>query len=630
MIKLTKVEINRYKCVETQQEFNVDDHLTILVGMNESGKTSILEAIYKANPYDNSDDSSKYNITRDYPRRQKKKVDKSGEDPIAVKLHYLLDDELKNKIEMDLNCEISQKEFAVIYKYSGSVVWNQLKIDKKTFVENKLKQIDCYNEELEKKLVEVIDENEFIDFLEKEEKYKESHVAELSEYYKNAFKWDNPIEEYVVRKYLRPNLPKYMYYDDYYSLPSRISLNEIKKNDPLQPKEKTVKALLDLADVDVDKILASNDYEDFVAELEATQMIISDEIFNYWSTNNNLKIKFNIDKIEKKTKQNNVTSVNIVDHVLDVRVENQRSGVSLPLENRSKGFNWFFSFLVWFKRMQEDTESTYILLLDEPGLNLHAKAQRDLLRFFEDLSTEYQIVYTTHSPFMVETEHLDRVRTVLEKEDGTHISDSVQEKDPNTLFPLQAALGYDIAQNLYVSKRNLLVEGISDLTYLTIVSAMLEEKGRKGLREDVTIVPTGGADKIATFVSLLRGNDLNIVCLLDTFKEQAAEARLKNLIKQNIIKEKKIIFYHEILGRKYADIEDLFSVDEYLRIYNGSMEKNIDRDDIDDLKPILSQIDEFNHYRPANYLAKHIGEMELSSKTLENFEKLFEKLNKLF
>ena len=629
MIKLTKVDINKYKCVETQQGFDVDEHLTILVGMNESGKTSILEAIHKANPYDNSDDSSKYNITRDYPRKQKKKVDKSGEDPIAVKLYYSLDDELKNEIEKDLNIDITQKEFAVIYKYSGNRVWNPLKIDKRIFVENKLKQIGCYDEELVKKLVAIYDENEFTDFLEKEDN-KESRVKELGEYYKNAPKWDNAIEEYVVRKYLEPNLPKYMYYDDYYSLPSRISLNDIKKADPLQPNEKTVKALLDLADVDVDKILASNDYEDFVAELEATQMIISDEIFNYWSTNNNLKIKFNIDKIEKKIKQNNVNNVNIVDHVLDIRVENQRSGVSLPLENRSKGFNWFFSFLVWFKRMQEDTESTYILLLDEPGLNLHAKAQRDLLKFLENLSTQYQIVYTTHSPFMVETEHLDRVRTVLEKEDGTHISDSIQEKDPNTLFPLQAALGYDIAQNLYVSKSNLLVEGISDLTYLIIVSAMLEEKGRKGLREDVTIVPTGGADKIATFVSLLRGNDLNIVCLLDTFKEQAAEARLKNLIKQNIINEKKIIYYHEILERTYADIEDLFSVDEYLSIYNGAMEKSITRDDIDDSKPILQQLSCFNHYRPANFLAKHVGEIELSSKTLENFEKLFEKLNKLF
>ena len=138
---------------------------------------------------------------------------------------------------------------------------------------------------------------------------------------------------------------------------------------------------------------------------------------------------------------------------------------------------------------------TYILLLDEPGLNLHASAQEDLLRFLDDLSANYQIIYTTHSPFMIASGKLDRVRTVLETDRGSVISDSVQEKDPNTLFPLQAALGYDIAQNLFVSKKNLLVEGVSDLMILTALSGILESEKRTGLRSDITIVPTGGLEK---------------------------------------------------------------------------------------------------------------------------------------
>ena len=134
-----------------------------------------------------------------------------------------------------------------------------------------------------------------------------------------------------------------------------------------------------------------------------------------------------------------VTDVKVIEHVLDIRVKNKRSGVSLPLKNRSKGFNWFFSFLVWFKKIQEDKKSNYILLLDEPGLNLHAAAQANLLHFLEDLSADYQIVYTTHSPFMIESDKLQKVRTVLETENGSLISESIQEKDPNTLFPLQPA-----------------------------------------------------------------------------------------------------------------------------------------------------------------------------------------------
>ena len=342
---------------------------------------------------------------------------------------------------------------------------------------------------------------------------------------------------------------------------------------------------------------------------------------------------FNIDKVEQNDNRNNTR---IVDHVLDIRVQNQRSGVSLPLSNRSRGFNWFFSFLVWFMKIQENRDDTYILLLDEPGLNLHAKAQNDLLKFLCDLSEKYQIIYTTHSPFMINTENLNQVRTVLEKEDGTHISESVQEKDPNTLFPLQAALGYDLAQNLFVAKKNLLVEGIADLTYLTILSSILNENGRVSLKDDIVIVPTGGADKIATFVSLLRGNELNMVCLLDTFTDRSAQARLNNLTVQNIIKEKKIIFYHDVLNRKFADVEDMFSVEDYLNLYNGAFAKNICRADIDDSLPILPQLKklnngkDFNHYTPANYLAKNVSSLRLSDETMEHFENLFQTVNKLF
>jgi hypothetical protein len=97
---------------------------------------------------------------------------------------------------------------------------------------------------------------------------------------------------------------------------------------------------------------------------------------------------------------------------------------------------------------------------------------------------------------MIESDNLHKVRTVLETEDGTIISDSIQEKDPDTLFPLQAALGYDIAQNLFISKNNLLVEGASDLLYLQVMSAVLQSIGRTGLDNKITIVPTGQVDLI--------------------------------------------------------------------------------------------------------------------------------------
>jgi predicted ATP-dependent endonuclease of OLD family len=315
--------------------------------------------------------------------------------------------------------------------------------------------------------------------------------------------------------------------------------------------------------------------------------------------------------------------------------------MSLPLASRSKGFNWFFSFIVWFSKIQEDKDSNYILLLDEPGLNLHGKAQEDLLYFIEDLAKDYQIIYTTHSPFMVDSGKLHRVRTVVETDNGTKISDSIQEKDPDTLFPLQAALGYDIAQNLFISKNNLLIEGVSDLIYLTIMSNILDASGRTGLREDITLVPTGGLDKVTAFISLIRGQKLKIACLLDTFTDQKGKARLDNLIQKKIVQRNKICFFDEFssIDSDQADIEDLFEKEEYLKIFNAafSEHKDLKVKELDiNTKQIISQINKalgiknFNHYRPANELNKmSIDSSFFSSATLDRFERVFKTANSL-
>ncbi|MFO7911892.1 MAG: AAA family ATPase, partial [Desulfotignum sp.] len=123
---------------------------------------------------------------------------------------------------------------------------------------------------------------------------------------------------------------------------------------------------------------------------------------------------------------------------------------------------WFFSFYTAFAADTENGDKdTAILLLDEPGLYLHAKSQGDLLTHLED-DFENQILYTTHSPFMVPTKHLDWVRTVnIAEADGTTVTNNPS-GDRKTLFPLQAALGYDLAQSLFLGGSNLIVEGVTD------------------------------------------------------------------------------------------------------------------------------------------------------------------------
>ena len=436
-------------------------------------------------------------------------------------------------------------------------------------------------------------------------------------------------ENYVYSNYIKKSLPKMWYFDEYYSLPGRINLYDYANNNNrgnLKKEEfQIVKALFELSNLSVSDIQSETDYENFKSHLESTSNLITDEMFEYWTTNKNLDIEFNVEHVNER--------------ILNIRVRNNNYRVSLPLGNRSKGFQWFFSFLIWFSKIQGDKNKKYILLLDEPGLSLHASAQDDLLRFIDEkLSVDYQIIYTTHSPFMIDSERLNEIRTVYDTQDpkvGSKISEAVQEKDPDTLFPLQAALGYTIAQNLYISKNNLLVEGISDLTYLEFFSSILKANNRKGLNENITIVPVGGADKIATFISLMRGNKLSTVCLLDSFKDQSAKARLEKMHTENIISKRKIIYYSDVIDCEQADVEDMFTKSEYLQLYNGAFNTKVEESSLKTDKPILDQLkkkhsENRNHYLPANFLLKHVSEISFSDETLNRFEKLFDKINDEF
>ena len=540
---------------------------------------------------------------------------------------------MQEKIYNDLKVrEFSIEKFSYTKYYNNNGVYAGIDIDNKKFIEPYFKDFNVkvemaiYTDMLNIKNIQDI--NSIIEKVKNIENNEE--LLESLEYLKNIYQFDNSIYQYIIKKLIEPNLPKFLYYDEYYSLPARVSIENL-KNGKLENEElKTAKALFELANIDMDALAKSTDFENFKAELEATQSSITDEIFKYWDTNKNLEIEFDIEPI----------SSNNNEHILNIRVRNTDKRVSLPLNKRSKGFNWFFSFLVWFKKIQEDKNSQYILFLYEPGLNLHAMAQGNLLAFLEELSKNYQIIYTTHSPFMIDSNHLDRVYTIYETKDGSIISDSVQQKDANTLFPLQAALGYSIAQNLFVNKNNLVVEGISDLVYLNYMSSLLKENKKEGLNDDIVIVPVGGADKVSAFISLMRGNKLNIVCLLDTFTEQKPKANIENLAKEKIIKQGNLKFYSDFVDNlNIANIEDIFSVKEYLNLFNEEFKEynDINESNIDKSKTILDSInkiiekDRFNHYRPAKLLASKVLKInDFEQNTINRFETIFKTINNIF
>lgn len=628
---LKKVTIHKYKSFLTEQSYTVEEQITRIVGKNESGKTALLEALAKSNYFEDNADFQ-FDKDLDYPRSELTKV--RTENPKVLTCEYELSDEdVKSVEDVFAKGIISKQSFSTTSCYDNTKTTTGVSTDFGVFKNWLISAFGVGEQGKElihattdyPALVSIVSENNSLPGM-------NEIKVELEKIKKGANGWENPLDGYIYNTFISPAIPKLWYFSDYFSLPCRINLSDFAAGKPtgsLSSEEyKIAKALFELSGLQISDIQSESNFEAFKAQLEATSNSITDEMFEYWTTNQNLEIRFEIEHAA-----NNVRYLNI-------RIYNSKHRVTLPLKNRSKGFLWFFSFLVWFSKIQGNKNSKYILLLDEPGLSLHASAQNDLLRFIDEkLAPEYQVIYTTHSPFMIDSLKLNEVRTVYDTQNpkiGSVVSDAVEEKDSDTLFPLQAALGYTIAQNLYVSPQNLLVEGISDLVYLNHFSTILKDMGKQGLSDDVTIVPVGGADKIATFISLMRGNELSTVCLLDTFTDQRAEVRLKRMVEQKIIADKKILYYHSVIEQTFADIEDLFSKEEYLMLYNGAFGTSVQISDLDADKPIMSQLKQlngnksFNHYSPANYMAKNIGTLSFSEETIGRFEKLFSMVNSKF
>lgn len=628
---LKKVTIHKYKSFLTEQSYTVEEQITRIVGKNESGKTALLEALAKSNYFEDNADFQ-FDKDLDYPRSELTKV--RTENPKVLTCEYELSDEdVKSVEDVFAKGIISKQSFSTTSCYDNTRTTTGVSTDFGVFKKWLISAFGVGEQGKElihattdyPALVSIVSENNSLPGM-------NEIKVELEKIKKGANGWENPLDGYIYNTYISPAIPKLWYFSDYFSLPCRINLSDFAAGKPtgsLSSEEyKIAKALFELSGLQISDIQSESNFEAFKAQLEATSNSITDEMFEYWTTNQNLEIRFEIEHATNGVRY------------LNIRIYNSKHRVTLPLKNRSKGFLWFFSFLVWFSKIQGNKNSKYILLLDEPGLSLHASAQNDLLRFIDEkLAPEYQVIYTTHSPFMIDSLKLNEVRTVYDTQNpkiGSVVSDAVEEKDSDTLFPLQAALGYTIAQNLYVSPQNLLVEGISDLVYLNHFSTILKDMGKQGLSDDVTIVPVGGADKIATFISLMRGNELSTVCLLDTFTDQRAEVRLKRMVEQKIIADKKILYYHSVIGQTFADIEDLFSKEEYLMLYNGAFGTSVQISDLDADRPIMSQLKQlngnksFNHYSPANYMAKNIGTLSFSEETIERFEKLFSMVNSKF
>jgi predicted ATP-dependent endonuclease of OLD family len=202
---------------------------------------------------------------------------------------------------------------------------------------------------------------------------------------------------------------------------------------------------------------------------------------------------------------------------LKVEIEDSL-GVSIALDQRSGGFQWLISFFIVFFAQTAEGRRDAILLLDEPGLNLHGLKQREFRDTLSRLAESNQLIFTTHSPFLVGPDELDLVRVVefLDKSTGTRVHTEVMAEDPAALLPLQEALAYDMVQSMFAQPRNLILERLTDLWYLEATAALLRAAKIVELREDVALVPAGGTGRVAYFATILHASDLKVAALLDS------------------------------------------------------------------------------------------------------------------
>jgi hypothetical protein len=344
--------------------------------------------------------------------------------------------------------------------------------------------------------------------------------------------------------------------------------------------------------------------------------------------------------------------------IFRTRIDNRRHRADTSFDERSTGFVWFFSFLVWFYQLQKQYGNNLIILLDEPGLSLHARAQADLLRYInEQLRPTYQVIYTTHSPFMIDADNLISARTVEDlvekKKDkktndeievllGTKVSTDVLSTDPDTVSPLQRALDYEITQTLFIGKHTLLVEGSSDMLYLKWLSRQLEKDGKQGLDYRWNICVVRGVDRIPGFVSLFRGNNLHIAAVVDV--QHGQKARIGNA--QKALEDKHLLTLDTYTGQKEADIEDLLGREFFVALVNAAYElgaKAIGAKPVGAPERVVKEVEdyfallppkyeEFRHQFPAEWLytheeegAKLVGFAEAKNRT----EKLIADLNTL-
>ena len=680
-LKVTKFRVRNYRNINDSGWIPIEN-VTALVGCNESGKSALLKALHKFNPAI----EEPYDAQTEFPRdRFAKDYRDNGKEWPVCSVEFELADEFRSELKENLDLDKIPEKVVVTKCYDGSLSFEydpDIPVDAIDHIELN-KALDDFKkeaQELEDKtgatqetltsLASWVDDRKEnltgIQNLRDEggiallkqirgetDQHSQQGMAGLAEDFQSK------LDDLLTRAKTEPlskqldsaikdELPVFIYFDSYNLLNSVVHLptfcEELTSN-PVDPRVRMTRAMFKDAELD-EKEIADLSQEEAVngatadaiqndqqrkglrfVKLNSASNSISQR-FSKWYGQRQHKIKYHADG-----------------NYFRILVSDDRSPeVYIELEERSKGFQWFFSFYTIFSAEADDGHKKAILLLDEPGLHLHPSAQQELLSFFEMLAEKNSIIYTTHSQYLIDDKHIDRTYAVTVDESG-HSSVSVDGwmRDIKAIFPIKAAMERALLQELLLRKKVLLVEGDTDAKYLQILSEHCKKDGKPGLPEDIYIHSCRGAEKSNITASVFLDHEVRPVILLDS--DDVGRRKRNSLLNKHYNKHKDaVLMLGKVFEQENYEIEDMIGEELIIPILKNIIGKEIELSKADsDKKSLVDRIekaakassikltDGWKHKVAQQFVANWSNTDETMPKDILNRAgKLFEKITKCF
>lgn len=540
------------------------DGITAFVGQNESGKTSILEAIHKALSASKPTEDD-FRIDASLPSIQLRlQVDSS-------EVFANLDNVDNDKELTDEYCEVV-KEFLTLEK--GRVVQATSWVKNKEGVYTPKRSIESEAfsrllEDAKKKALE-LDATKLKEPSAPPPTTVVGAVVAVAAVVAEARK---PVTKYtseVFAEYLWRELPLSVLFNEATGrLPNHVDI-DVEKAAPIGDGAAAAKNYLDIAGLNLRKLIES-DQRARETLLNRANAKVSEDFNSFWSQtigkSGRLELKCNIhyysdDNTEKAGKPY------IVFWICDGKTQ------LYPMQ-RSQGVRWFVSFFLQLKA-SENRKHHRFFLLDEPGANLHAKAQADVLRLINKLGKDTStVIYSTHSPQLLEYPKLFRVHAVQRSDDQedspTIVIDAhrLGTASSDTLSPILTAMGVDLShQQVIRHQNNVLLEEMSGYYYLTSFWKLTSTK------QEAHFIAATGVNKIEALANMFIGWGLDFIVAMDDDK-QGRDA-YKSMKKEIFGDDESLASKKLLKLPNCPTIEDVFSNNDFKKYVLNDAKANYD------------------------------------------------------